>query len=820
VIFNEWSLATDVRLALRTFVRKPGFTTVILLTLALTIGANTTIFSLIHAILLRPFPYREAERLVRVHSEMSQRADSLREASVFDFQDWRGESRSFEDMAAYWSFVNTLSGDGPAQSVLMTFATPELFHVLGVQPVLGRGFAPEEDRIGGSVNKVVLSFGLWQSRFGGTREVLGQAVRLRGDTFTVIGVMPPGFRFPERTDVWVPLMSRYASYPTPWWKDRNVRIHSVLGRLRRGASLENAQAEMDTIASRLARDFPATNKDVRVRLVSLRDAEVGGIRPYLMLLLGAVALVLSIGCVNVANLLLVRAMSRENEMAIRAALGASRGRLIRQALTESALLSLLGGALGVALAHVGVRTLLALIPVELPFWMTVDINGWVLTFSAVLSLATGLTFGLVPALQVSGRDLTESFKDGGRGSVGPRRQRLRHALVVAEVAFSVLLFTSATLMMRSFLNLHRVDTGFESHGLLSAYAGHFLPNRTYQDMIQVHAADFRRILDRLRELPGVESVAGSTELPYYNRADDRALNPVATRGQSDDEQRANLAVANADITPGYLRTMGIPLLDGRDFTENDDWKAPLVALVSRRLAQTLWPGRAAVGQMIRLGDESPENPWHRVIGVVGNTRWNAVERRSGGEVYFSYRQWPTPKLHLLVRTAGDPMRLATDLRRIVVDVNSENAITYVASMESILDDALWQRRLWAYILTSFAALALLLVSVGVYGVVSHTIGQRMREIGIRVALGATARDVLRLIVGQGLAMVIAGVALGVVASLALARSVGRLLYGVSATDPVTLVAVSTVLGLVALLACSVPARRALRVDPTVTLRAE
>jgi predicted permease len=615
---------------------------------------------------------------------------NLREASVFDFQDWRDQNRSFEDLAAYWSFVNTLSGDGAAQSVLMTFATPQLFAVLRVKPVLGRVFTSEEDRVGGPVNQVVLSFALWQARFGGRLDVLGQTVRLRGDTFTMIGVMPPGFRFPERTDVWVPLMSRYASYPTPWWKDRNVRIHSVLGRLRNDASFEGAQADMTTVASRLSREFPTTNKNMHIRLVSLRDSEVGSIRPYLVLLLAAVSLVLSIGCVNIANLLLVRGMSREGEMAIRAMLGATRGRLIRQALTESLLLSALAGISGVALAHVGVRALLGLIPIELPFWMRVDVNGWVLAFSAALSVATGLTFGLAPALYGARRDLVGSVKDGVRGSVGPTRQRLRHALVVAEVALSLLLFAGAALMMRSFLQLHWAKTGFDTSGLLSAYAGHFLPNRTYQEMIQVHSADFRRILDRLQQLPGVVSTAGSTEIPYYNRPEDRVLNPVAIRGQGNEDQQSNLAVAGADITPGYLSTMGITLVDGRDFTEADDWRVPLVALVSQHLAETLWPGRSPLGQMIRVGNDSPENPWHRVIGVVGDTRWNATERSgAGGEVYSSYRQWPTPKLHLLVRTRGDPRLLVPEIRRIVRDVNPENAITYIRTMDGILDDALW-----------------------------------------------------------------------------------------------------------------------------------
>jgi putative ABC transport system permease protein len=730
------TLWADVRVALRMCRRQRVISTVIVVTLALGIGANTTIFSLIHGVLLRPFPYAEPNRLIRLHTESAAVMGNLREASVFDFQDWRSQNRTFEDLAAYWSFVNTLSGQGGAQSVLMTFATPQLFEVLSVRPVVGRVFTPEEDRIGGPVNQVVLSFGLWQTRFGGRLDAIGQAIKLRGGTFTVIGVMPPGFRFPERTDVWVPLMSRYASYPTPWWKDRNVRIHSVLGRLRKGVTFENAQGDMTTIASDLARAFPDTNKNVRIGLVALRDSEVGSIRPYLVLLLAAVSLVLSIGCVNVANLLLVRAMAREGEMAIRAVLGATRGRLIRQTLTESMLFSILGGALGVALAVVGVRALLGLIPIELPFWMRIDVDPLVLVFSAGLSVTTGLAFGLAPALYGSRRDLAGSVKDGVRGSVGPGQQRLRYAFVAGEVALSLWLFFGAALMMRSFLQLHWAKTGFDAHGLLSVYAGHFLPNRSYQEMIQAHSADFRRILDRLNQLPGVIATAGSTEIPYYNRPEDRVLNPVAICGQGNEQQQSNIAVAGADIAPGYLAAMGTALVDGRDFTEADDWQAPLVALVSQHLAETLWPGRPAIGQMIRVGNESPENPWHRVIGVVGDTRWNATERPgAGGEVYFSYRQWPTPKLHLLVRTRGDPLSLVPDVRRIVHEVNPENAITYIRAMDGILDDALWQRRLWAYVLGMFAALALLLVSVGVYGVMSHTVGLRGREIGIRVALG-------------------------------------------------------------------------------------
>jgi predicted permease len=407
-----------------------------------------------------------------------------------------------------------------------------------------------------------------------------------------------------------------------------------------------------------------------------------------------------------------------------------------------------------------------------------------------------------------------------KGSAGPTRQRLRHAFVVAEVALAVLLFVGAVLMTRSFLNLLRVDTGFDAHRLLSAYVGHFLPNRSYEEMTRAHSADFGRMLDRLRQLPGVTAAGGATQIPFYERPENRPLTPVAIRGQSDLEQRANLAVAAADITPGFLQAMGVPLLEGRDLAETDDLTSPLVVVVSRRLAQALWPGRPAIGQSIRIGDESPETRWHRVVGVVGDTRWGAPETASGGEAYFSYRQWPTPKLHLVVRTDSDAAALTRDLRRIVLEINPENAITYVQPMERIVADTLWQRRLWSYVLLAFAGLALMLVSVGVYGVMSQSVRQRTREIGIRMALGADRGTVFRLVVGRGVSMAVAGVGLGVLASLVLGRLLSGLLYGVNANDPLTLAAVSVALLHVTCLACGLPAWRAVRIDPTRALRSD
>jgi putative ABC transport system permease protein len=808
----------DVRLALRTFTTAPGLATAVVLTLALSIGATTTIFSLVYAILLRPFPYDSPERLVRVRTETARLTGSVRDASVLDVDDWRAQNASFEELATYWSFVNTLSGDGAAQSVLMTFTTPELFSVLGVRPVLGRVFTPAENRIGGPVNQVVLSYGLWRTRFGGRPGVLGTSIRLRGDLFTVIGVMPPGFRFPDRTDVWVPLMSRYASYRTPWWRDRSVRIHSVLGRLRAGVDVARAEGDLNRVAARLAADFPSTNKDVAIRLVSLREAETGALRPYLVLLLAAVGLVLTIGCVNVASLLLARALARSSELAVRTALGATRLALIRQTLTESTLLAVAGGALGVLLAYGGIGALTASIPVELPFWMRIDVDRRVLGFSIAVSLLTGIACGLAPALSASRRDLLAVFKDGSRGTAGASRQRLRRAFVVAEVAFAAMLFAGAMLMMRSFVHLRGSDPGFDTTGLLSAYVGHFLPNRTYEEMIQTHAPDFRRILDELRRLPGVVSTAGATAIPYYERPEQRALNSIAVRGQSDAEKRANLAVVGADITPGYLQTMGIPVLEGRDLTEADDWRSPMVALVSADLAAALWPGRSALGQMFRLGDETTDNPWHRVVGVVGNTRWSAAERGRGGEVYFSYRQWPTPKLHVLVRTQGDPRVLVPDLRRIVQQVNPENAITYVSTLDGLRSDALWQRRLWAWVLSLFAALALVLVCVGLYGVISQGVAQRLREIGIRMALGAAPGGVRRLIVGEGLVMCTIGLVIGLGAALALGRFLSGLLFEVAPYDPTTYLVAFAAMAIVGVAACWLPAARAARVDPNSALR--
>ena len=812
----------DARYALRSMMKKSGFTAVVSLTLALGIGANTAIFSLIYGILLRPFPYADPDRLVKIESVYAKTTGSVQGASQLDLDDWQRYTKSFDNFGLHITYPAILNtGGGPSQSVRLTFVTARMFDTLGVNTIIGRNFKPEEDIIGGDVLKAVLSYGLWQTTFGGDRNVVGRVIRLRGATYTIIGVAPPDFRFPERSDIWVPLQARYAGYKAEFWKGRDFRPHTAVARLKDGVTLAQAQSEMNMLAGRLEREFPTTNQGVELRLTPLRDAEVGNVRPYLLLLLGAVVMVLLIVCVNVANLLLARGAARERELAIRAALGAGRGRLMKQLLIESLLLALIGGALGLALAWPALALLLRLIPVELPFWMRIEIDGTALLFNFVIAVLTGLLFGLVPAWQASRADLNLALKEGAKGdSGGAVSHKLRNGLVVAEIAISLLLLVGAGLMMQSFMRLRRVDAGVRTGNLLTIYTSRFMTNATREELVKAYTDTWTRVMERLAQLPGVVKVGGGYDIPYKNRPEQREKQQVSTVGQSREEQQQNAPVMGVDVDPSFFDVLGIRLLAGRNFNDNDTPNSEPVCIVSKSAAEALWPGREAVGQNLLVGKLSTDNLWHRVIGVVGDTKWHAAETGKGVEVYYSHRQWPVPAFHTLLRTEGDPASLIPQARRVIHEVNPDIAINEIQPMDEVISEALWQRRLWGALFALFAGVALLLAAVGIYGVMSYLVSQRTREIGVRIALGAQTSDVLRLIVGQGLKVVFIGVTIGLLAALALSRLVKSLLFDVTATDPLTFVAVSLLLVCVAVVACFIPARRATKTDPIIALRFE
>jgi putative ABC transport system permease protein len=705
--------------------------------------------------------------------------------------------------------------------VRLTFVTAGMLDALGVGPIIGRFFKPEEDVVGGDVLKAVLGHGLWQTTFGGDRSVVGRVIRLRGATYTVIGVMPPGFGFPERSDIWVPLQARYAGFKDAFWKSRDFRVHTAIARLASGITLEQAQSEMNTLATQLEREFPATNQGMQVRLTALRDAEVGHVRPYLLVLLGAVVMVLLIVCVNVANLLLARGAARGRELAIRAVLGADRGRLWRQLLIESLLLALAGGGLGLLLAWPALAVLLRLIPVELPSWMRIEIDVAALLFNVVVAALTGLLFGLMPAWHAARADLNLALKDSAKGAGGGRiPQRLRNGLVVAEIAISLMLLIGAGLMMQSFMRLHRTDLGIQSDNLLTIYLSRFVTNASQEELQKAYTDTWTRVRERLAQLPGVVTVGAGYGIPYKERSEQRETQQVSTVGQSQEEQRQNAPVMTNVVDPSLFDALGIRFVAGRNFNDDDDASSEPVVVVSRHTADTLWPGREPIGQTLLVGSGYIGNVWRRVIGVVGDTKWHGAETGQGFEVYYTHRQYPLPAIHMLLRTVNDPASLIPEARRAIHEVNPDIAINDIQPMDDVIADALWQRRLWGVLFAVFAGVALLLAAVGLYGVMSYLVSQRTREIGVCVALGARPLDIHRLIVGQGVKLLGLGVAVGLLGAIGLSRLITSLLFGVSAYDVPTLVGVSLLLAVVALAACVIPARRGAQVDPIVALRAE
>ena len=794
----------DVRYALRSLRRHPVFAFTAILTLALGIGANTAIFSAVNGVLLRPLPYPEPDRLLTIWGH--QASIGRETASLPDFLDWR-KARSFSGMAAWANASFTVTGTGEPQVVTGAQVTPNYFRVLGVTVPRGRDFRDAEEQDGGRV--AVLSQGYWQRAYGGRAEVVGRQITLNGTPYTIVGVGARGLALPEEVDVWTPLQIDATL-------GRRNDFLQVIGRLAPGVTPQAAGAELATIARRLEAQYPNSNAGWGVELIGLQERMVGEIRPALLVFMGAVGLVLLIVCANVANLMLARVAAREREVTIRAALGASRRRLVRQLLTESVLLALAGGVLGLGLAVWGVSALRALDASTLPRLNEVHLDGGALAFALLLSVGTGLLFGVVPAIRVLGFDLRGGLAEGGRGLSGARAgARTRTALVLAEVALASVLLVGAALLLRSFVGLQRVDPGFTTQGILTARVT--LPRARYDDPPrQVAFAD--ALLERARALPGVSSASLSTNAPV-----DEGMSywAIAVAGVEPPPPEVVQDAVVYRTSPEFFRTFGLPLIHGRLFEAGDRGESTPVAIVSQSLARRYWPGRDPVGSRLTFGDPADSaTTWMTVVGVVGDVRQEGAVSPAYPQIYVPFAQVSSRSMVVALRTGRDPLALVPALKQALASVDPNLALSRVTTMQQRLANTLARPRVNALLLAAFAATALILAALGIYGVIAYSVVQRTREMGIRVALGARAEDVLGMVMRQGLTPVLIGLALGLGAAAVGSRVLRSLLYGVAATDLATYAAVAAFLAAVAVAASYVPARRAAHSDPMTALRTE
>ena len=804
------TVVRDIRYALRALLRQPGFTLAVALTLALGIGANTAIFSVVHGVLLRRLPYPNDDRLMTVWTRLS--TGDRETASMPDYLDWKAQNSSFASMSAYANSNDNLAAPGAdPERVPSARVIADFFSTLGVTPAAGRWFVPEEF-VFGSHRVVVLSHGLWVSRFGANPDIVGQTITLNARPYTVVGVAPEAMRLPARAQLWAPFAVDPSSPPS----SRRGDFLSVIARLAPGITPARAQADMNAIAKRLALAYPATNARIGVELVSLHDQLVGQIRPALLVFSGAVALVLLIACANVANLLLARATAREREMAVRAALGAGRERLVRQVLTESLVLSAVGGVLGLLLAAWGVQGLKAAAPPTLPRLDEIGLDPVALAFTAAAVVVTGFLFGIAPALRGSAFALHSTLSAGGRAGIGGGRgERLRSVLVVAQVALALVLLVGSGLLVRTFARLQQVDLGFDSTHTLTAQI--VLPGAKYTGNERL-LGFFGSLHDRLAATAGVRTVAFTSDVPLAGGYSYLSFSMV---GQPAPRPGENLPDAVPIVaTPEYFTAMGIPLLAGRLFTAADAPNAPRVVVVNRDLARKAFGGRNPIGERISFGNAADSTTWLTIVGVVGSTRLEGVGLETYAQAFTPLSQGPVPYVYVVARTTGDPLALAATLRREVAALDPTLPVANVMSMDQRAAASVAQYKLNSVIVTVFAAVALVLASIGIYAVISYAVAQRTREIGIRMALGAAQGHVLRLIVRDGMAPTLIGIALGAAGALGATRLMRSLLYGVSATDPAVFAVVATMLLVVALAACLVPARRAARVDPNMALRNE
>jgi putative ABC transport system permease protein len=789
------------------------------LTLALGIGANTAIFSVVNAELLRPLPFRDSGRLVSVATENSRMHTSNGSTSYPDFVDWRSQNQVFEKMAAYTGATFTLTGQEHPAHLEGASVSAEMFDLLGVSPELGRTFLPGEDEPNHHV--VIISDHLWKQLFKGDPGIIGRTITLENEGYAVVGVMPANFRYPlqpEPEAIWSTLspLNETSDNSPPMVQHRGAHFLTCIARLKPGVALAQAQAAMDVIASSLSKQYPDTNKYMSVHLSSEQERLTGAIRPALLVMMIAVGLVLLIACVNVANLLLARATTRGREIAIRTAMGAGRTRVVRQLLTESLLLAIFAGVLGTALAVWGSDVLVRLGPENLPRVGEIHIDGWALAFTAGLSLLTGILFGLAPAMQSTHSNIVEALKEGSSSTTAGRsRHGLRSSLVIVEMALALILLVSAGLLIRSLIRLQNVNPGFDPHNVMTASLD--LPDTKYSDPQK--AEFFRELTPLLNALPGVQSAAAVFPLPLSGDEIRTSFQIEGRPVAKSDEPHTSIR----GVTPNYFGTMRIPLLQGRDFTERDEAKATPVLIVNQAFAQQFFPGENPVGEHIQAGisNGGPGTaPMREIVGVVGNVKFEDLTTEFSPESYIPYGQLQFGSVTIVARAAKDPEGLAKPIASAVQSLDKDLPTYAPKTLEQYLNGTIAIPRFNTFLLAVFAALAMLLTAVGLYGVISYTVAQRTHEIGIRMALGAEPSDMLRLVVGQGMRLALLGVGLGLVAALGLTRFLSSLLFGVSSTDPVSFVVVVVMLFGVVLLACYIPARRAMRVDPMVALRYE
>jgi putative ABC transport system permease protein len=800
------AVAQDVSYAVRRLRANPGFTIVALVTLALGIGANTAIFSIASGVLLQPPPFEDPGRLVMVWNDNSRISEQHDWHSYPNYVDYRDRSTVFAGLSAFNVSGWTLTGAGSPERIAGCYATANLFDVLGVRPLYGRTFTREED-LGGATNVVAVSYGFWQRHFGGRRDTLGQSIVLNGLSRTVVGIMPKGFAYPEgKTELWVPIPA------TEYRSQRSAMWLQVIGRLEPGVSVARAQEDVNRVNADIQKRVPQ-QAGYGVFVESYADHVVGRVRPAILILLGAVACVLLIACTNVANLLLARGATREREMALRAAIGAGRGRLVRQLLTESLVLAVLGGVAGGLLGWWCLHLLLGAAPPDLPRIQAIGIDGRVLAFTALAAMLTGIAFGLMPAVQTARTSPGAALKEGARGSSGGGVW-IRRTLVVAEVALAVVLLVGAGLMIRSYQTLQRVDLGFRTDHVLTGQV--LLQGPRYT--ASAATVDFyHQLTTRLAALPGVQGAAAIGTI--FLTATPASTN-FSIEGRPDFRPEESVEVPFDGVTPTYFSVMRVPLLAGRTFTEADSASAPRVVIINETMARRFWPGENPIGRRMKYGRLDDGAPWMTIVGVVADTRRTGYDAVVRPETYLPYAQNPDSIMTVVVRTTGDPASTRPSLEAIVRALDPQVAVQHVQPLETVVSGMTAQRRLNTILLGGFAVVATLLALVGLYGVMAYSVQQRTRELGVRLALGATGSNVMQLVLKEGLQLVAIGLVVGLAAAVASSSLLSKILYHVDPTDPVTLASIALMTLIVSTMACAVPALRAWRVDPVTALRAE